>query len=134
MRRLKLNLGHISGHYPKILGRLCFDGIGKNVSKSLLSQSAKHAPNAQGLWHVCDTLSSRAPEKSLNPQLSSDLKIANFGLFYTRQVLQNKHIVTLKDTKKDCWLVGDFSFYKCADSSKQKSQSSFYIISLKWRT
>ena len=31
--------------YPKILGRWCFKGIGKNVSESWLSQCAKCVPN-----------------------------------------------------------------------------------------
>ena len=35
----------ITGHYPEILGRRHFKGIGKNISRSWLSRHVKWVPN-----------------------------------------------------------------------------------------
>ena len=54
-----------TGHYPEVLGRWCFKGIGKNISRSWLSQCAKCVPNGR----VCGALKLPGNIQGQNPWL-----------------------------------------------------------------
>ena len=91
----------IAGCYPEILGRWHFKGIGNNKRLPLLIKRAKHVPNTVRnpgantlVWSRVEALEVPAISRYLRP------KIANSGLLYCRNVLQNKQVATSEDSVK----------------------------------
>ena len=95
---------------PRNFGKMAFQKVRKNnVSRSSLYQQVT-APKTAGIQGMlcgafwCELPSWLPEAKPQKPTIILrylNLKSANSGLFFTKPVAQNKHIVTSKDKMKD---------------------------------
>ena len=104
---LKVPLYNIPGCYPEILGKWRFRGTGKNLRGLVFATQLE----SKGGLEPPDRVQSWSPGHFSHHKVLKGWKY-NFSLFYTIPVLQNKHIVVPKQTRRDYLMVESFVNFK----------------------